>query len=354
MRLRTIVDNPTGRFYARVVISTPRRPLIAVLCAELTDRPPHLGPVEARADLRYTDAAGLADAVDGAQGLLLWDFFSTAVKDVWDRAAELQWIHVAAAGVDKLLFDDLVESDVVVTNARGVFDRPIAEFVLGSILARAKRLHESRELQRERRWQHRETESIAGQRALVVGTGAIGREIARLLSAVGMEVRGAGRTARSGDPDFGTVVASDKLAEHVGDVDHLVVVAPLTDQTRDLLDAEVFAAMKPTAHVVNVGRGATVDEEALLSALRAGQIAAASLDVFVTEPLPEDSPMWSTPGVVVSPHLAGDAQGWLDTLAHQFADNALRWLDGRPLLNVVDKQLGFVPASPGSRPTEGT
>lgn len=331
-----------------------RRPVIAVLCADKDDRPPHLSPVLSRADVRFTDATGLAEAVAGAQALFLWDFFSTAVKDVWGSADELQWIHVAAAGVDKLLFDDLVASDVVVTNARGVFDRPMAEFVLASILARAKRLHESHDLQRERSWQHRETDSIRGQRAVVVGTGAIGRETARLLSVVGMSVRGVGRSARSGDPDFGDVVASSELAEHVGDADHVVVTAPLTDQTRRLLDARVFAAMKPSAHLVNVGRGPIVDEEALLTALRGGQIAAASLDVFVDEPLAEDSPMWTTPGLVVSPHLSGDAQGWLDTLAHQFVDNALRWLDGKELLNVVDKRLGFVPSAPDARRKEQT
>lgn len=329
-----------------------RRPVIAVLCSAADDRPSHLAPVEERADLRYTDAAGLADAVDGAQALFLWDFFSTAVKDVWDRASELEWVHVAAAGVDKLLFDELVESDVVVTNARGVFDRPIAEFVLASILALAKRLHESHDLQRQKVWEHRETESINGQHALIIGTGAIGRETARLLSAVGMSVQGAGRTARTDDPDFGDVVASSQLAEHVGDADHVVVAAPLTEQTRQLLDDAVFAAMKPSAHLVNISRGAIIDEDALVHALDTGEIAAASLDVFAVEPLPEDSALWSTPGVVVSPHLSGDAHGWLDTLARQFVDNALHWLDGEELDNVVDKRLGFVPSSPGATQKE--
>ena len=327
--------------------------MITVLCAEQGDRPPHLGPLAARADLRYTDAAGLGEAVEGAQALFLWDFFSTAVKDVWDRADRLEWIHVAAAGVDTLLFDDLVDSEVVVTNARGIFDRPIAEFVLGSVLARAKLIHESHDLQQRKVWRHRETETIAGQHALVVGTGAIGRETARLLSAAGMTVTGAGRTARTDDPDFGTVVASSALAEYVADVDHLVVVAPLTDQTRGLVNAEVLAAMKPSAHVINVGRGPLIDEAALLEALGSGRIAAASLDVFATEPLPEDSPLWTTPGVVVSPHLAGDASGWLDALARQFVDNALRWLDGEPLVNVVDKALGFVPATGPQRTAAG-
>ena len=160
---------------------TDRRPVVAVLCARADDRPPHLEPVEELTEVRYTDADGLADAIDGAEALLLWDFFSPAVARVWGKAGALRWIHVPAAGVDALLFDELVASDVVVTNARGVFDRPMAEFVLAAILARAKRLHASLDLQHERSWRHRETESIAGTNALVVGTGAIGREIARLV-----------------------------------------------------------------------------------------------------------------------------------------------------------------------------
>ncbi|CAN5343472.1 D-2-hydroxyacid dehydrogenase [soil metagenome] len=327
------------------------KPVITVLCAHADDRPPHLTPVEARAEVRYTDAAGLADAVQGAGALLLWDFFSTAVEDVWSQADALRWIHVAAAGVDKLLFDDLVESDVLLTNARGVFDRPIAEFVLASILAQVKGLYASHDLQRERRWRHRETATINGTNALVVGTGAIGRETARLLTAVGMNVRGAGRTARSGDRDFGDVVASDELAAHVGWADHVVLATPLTDQTRGLVDGSVLAAMKPSAHLINIARGGVVDEPALIRALTGGEIAAASLDVFATEPLPADHPLWSLSGMVVTPHMAGDAAGWLDTLAQQFVDNAMRWLDGKQLFNVVDPRLGFVPAGPQEEAT---
>jgi phosphoglycerate dehydrogenase-like enzyme len=330
------------------VSRSDRRPVVAVLCARADDRPPHLEQVEAVAEVRYTDADGLAEAIDGAEALLLWDFFSPALAQVWDRAGALRWIHVPAAGVDALLFGELVASDVVVTNARGVFDRPMAEYVLAAILARAKGLHESYDLQRERSWQHRETETIAGTNALVVGTGAIGREIARLLIAVGMRVRGAGRTARSGDPDFGTVMSSAELPEHVGWADHVVLAVPLTDQTRGLVDEAVLAAMRPDAHLVNVARGSVVDEPALIRALSAGRPAAATLDVFVNEPLPADNPLWSLPGVVVTPHMAGDAAGWVDTLAEQFVDNALRWLDGRDLVNVVDKRLGFVPAGPAA------
>ncbi len=322
--------------------SPDRRPVIAVLCATQGDRPGHMGPVESRAEVRYTDTDGLAEAITGADALLLWDFFSTAVRDVWDHADRLTWIHVAAAGVDKLLFPELVESRVTVTNARGVFDRPIAEFVLALILARAKDLPTSYRLQGAGSWRHRESAGINGTNAFIVGTGAIGRETARLLRAVGMNVRGAGRTARSGDPDFGDVVASEALAEYVGWADHVVVVAPLTDKTRGLIDEKVLTAMKPSAHLVNVGRGPTVDEPALVRALDGGQIAAASLDVFAVEPLPDESPLWSMANVVVTPHMSGDAGGWLDTLAEQFVDNAHRWLDGGELTNVVDKRLGFV------------
>jgi phosphoglycerate dehydrogenase-like enzyme len=318
-------------------------PVIAVLCAREGRRPPHMHAVEKRATVRYCDADSLPTAVAGAHALFLWDYFSTAVRDVWDLADALDWIHVAAAGVDKLLFDELVASDVTVTNARGVFDRPIAEFVLGSVLAFAKGLHRSHDLQLAREWRHRETLTVAGTTALVVGTGGIGREIARLLHAIGMDVRGAGRTARTGDPDFGTVVATDQLPAHVGWADHVVLAAPLTPATRGLIDATVLAAMKRRAHLVNVGRGPCVVEADLIEALRRGQIAAASLDVFATEPLPPDHPLWSTPGVVVSAHMSGDTVGWTDTLAHQFVDNAARWLAGEDLVNVVDKRLGYVP-----------
>jgi len=305
-----------------------------------------MGPIEHRMAVRYTDVAGLAQAIEGADALFLWDFFSTAVRDVWDRADRLRWIHVAAAGVDKLLFDELAASQVTVTNARGVFDRPMAEFVLMSILAHAKDAHRSHDLQLARQWQHRETDTVAGRTALVVGTGAIGRETARLLRAVGLHVLGAGRTARDGDPDFGSIVASSDLASHVGSADYLVIVAPLTDQTRGLVNARVFRAMKPTAYLVNVGRGPCVVEADLLAALGQGQIAGAALDVFETEPLPPDHPLWSTRGVTISPHLSGDAAGWIDALAGQFVANAERFLDGQPLVNVVDKQLGFAAPAP--------
>ena len=315
------------------------KPVVAVLYKD--HLPPGMEDVEAAAEVRYATADQLAEALDGAQVLFLWDFFSSALEDAWHAAGSLEWIHVAAAGVDKLLFQDLRDSGVVVTNARGIFDRPIAEFVLAGMLAFAKDLPGLLSLQRERTWQHRETERLESGRALIVGTGAIGREIARVLKALGLQVAGAGRTARSDDVDFGDVYASSELAAVVGDFDWVVMVAPLTEETMHLVDAAVLQAMKPTARLVNVGRGACVDTDALVAALQSGAIAGAALDVFETEPLPADHALWAMDNVIISPHLSGDARGWLPQLAGQFADNFDRYIRQQPLENMIDKTLGF-------------
>jgi len=328
-------------------VMSAKRPILVVLYKD--DLPDCMQLVEGAAEVRYTHAAELADALPGADALLLWDFFSSAVEEVWEHADSLKWIHVAAAGVDKLLFDSLRNSDVVVTNSRGIFDRPIAEFVLGSILALAKDIPGSLRRQQSGIWQHRETERIDGTNAMIVGTGSIGRETARLLAAVGMRVEGVGRTARVGDPDFGIVHASNRLAEVIPDSDYVVLIAPLTEETRDLVDETVLRAMKPTARLINVGRGELVDDVALIDALDRGGISAAALDVFSTEPLPTTSPLWQMENVLISAHLSGDAAGWLHRLSVLFADNLDRYVHGGKLLNVVDKKLGFVPGrQPGA------
>jgi phosphoglycerate dehydrogenase-like enzyme len=251
-------------------------------------------------------------------------------------------VHIASAGVDRLLFPALVEGDTIVTNSRGVFDEPIAEYVLGLVLAFAKDLPATLRLQAERRWRHRETERVTGARALVVGTGPIGRAIGRRLTAAGLAVTGAGRTARRADPDLGTVLPMERLDEALAEADYVVLAAPLTDLTRDMIDAAALARMRPSARLINVGRGGLVVEKALVDALSEGRIAGAALDVFATEPLPESSPLWTLPNVLISPHMAGDTVGWHDELAELFLDNLGRYRDGRPLVNVVDKKLGYV------------
>lgn len=315
---------------------------VAVLCGE--HEPPGMETVEEAAEVRYTKAAGLPAALQGADVLFVWDFLSTALPRAWRAADRLRWVHIAAAGVDPVLFPEMVSSPVVLTNSRGVFDRPIAEYVLGLVLAFAKDLPVTLDLQRHRSWRHRETERIDGRRALVVGTGSIGRAIGRLLYAAGMTVDGVGRTPRAVDPDYGQIHGSDELPDLLPHYDYVIVSAPLTEQTRHMFDAGAFRRMKPTASFINVGRGPIVVEEDLIAALRGGTIAGAALDVFTEEPLPPTHPLWQAPNVVISPHMSGDFVGWLDTLAEIFRENFRRWLTGDRLLNVVDKELGYVSA----------
>ncbi|NDK32692.1 D-2-hydroxyacid dehydrogenase [Nesterenkonia haasae] len=323
------------------------RPVITVLRPSDPDspayEPPGLDQISDRAEIRLTDAEHIVDDIAGADALFLWDFFSGALQEAWSAADRLTWIHVAAAGVDKLLFDELNDSDVTVTNAQGIFDRPIAEWVLGAVLAHAKDFGGNYRLKTTKTWDHRETKRAQGARAMVIGTGAIGREIARLLSAVGIEVTGAGRTERDEDQDFGVVVPSATLEEHFGDYDIIVNAAPLTPATTHLIGPTTLAAVKTGAHLINIGRGASVNEDALITALREGPLGYASLDVFEQEPLPQDSELWELDNVMIAAHMSGDVHGWRDSLAELFIDNAQRWLDGRDLLNVVDKDKGYVP-----------
>ncbi|MCQ4117675.1 D-2-hydroxyacid dehydrogenase [Rhodococcus tibetensis] len=321
-----------------------RKPIVAVLHAQVLPSDELMAPVNSRAEVRYTDEAGLARALDGADVLFLYDFLTDAVPGAWHAAASLQWLHIAAAGVDPVMFPEARDSDVTITNSRGVFDGAIAEYVLAQILSFAKDLPESLRLQQSHTWKHRESERIAGRTALIVGTGPIGRAVARLLHAVGMNVRGSGRLARETDPDFGVVTSADDLPEQLADADYVIAVAPLTEQTRHMFCAETFAAMKPGARFVNVGRGELVRTDDLVEALRSGTIAGAALDVFDTEPLSADHPLWDMPNVSITPHNSGDFAGWRDALITVFTDNFERWVAGHPLENVVDKHLGYVPS----------
>ena len=308
------------------------------------DTPPGLESRIRDARLRLAStAAELAGALPGSDVLLTWDFTSDAVREVWtgEGTADLRWVHTASAGVDRVAFPELLASPVVLTNSRGVFDRPMAEFVLGAVLAFAKDTARSLALQRERTWRHRETETVAGTVATVVGSGPIGHAIADLLGAVGMTVRLVGRRAADG------VHAFDELPGLLPDTDHLVLAAPLTDATRGMLHSGTIALLPERARVVNVGRGPLIVQDDLAEALRTGRIAGAALDVFETEPLPAGSPLWAMENVLISPHMSGDVVGWKGMLVDLFADNLARYRDGSELRNVVDKERGYVSTATG-------
>ncbi|MGW2457942.1 D-2-hydroxyacid dehydrogenase [Streptomyces argyrophyllae] len=314
---------------------TPTLPTVLVLDA---DPPPRLGRLTGRARILRTDAAHLAERLPGADVLLVWDFTSHAVRRAWPgEGPRPRWVHTASAGVDHLMCPELAASDTVVTNARGIFDQPVAEYVAALVLAAAKDLPRTLELQRERVWRHRETRRVAGTRACVVGSGPIGRAIVRTLKALGVTTALVGRVPRIG------VHGPDDLDRLISRADWVIAAAPLTERTYRMFDAHRFGVMQPSAFFVNVGRGDLVDEEALARALARRWIAGAALDVFTTEPLPGDSPLWGLPGLVVSPHMSGDTVGWRDELGAQFVELYERWAAGRSLPNVVDKTRGYVP-----------
>lgn len=312
-------------------------PVVVIVTAPGETSPPGIDAIRERADVRLvSDRDGLERSLPGAEVMLVLDFRSPIVREAWPKASDVEWVHAASAGVDVIAFPDLAHDEsVTVTNARGVFDRPIAEWVAGVALLFAKDLHTTLALQQDRTWRHRESEVLAGTRATIVGAGGIGRAIARQLTALGIDVEGVARSPRD-DPDLGRVHPATDLPGVLSDADWVVLAVPLTADTRGMIGSLELAAMRPTARLINVARGEIVDQAALVEALRTGGIAGAALDVFEEEPLPEDHPLWAMDEVVVSPHMSGDFVGWRDTLAEQFVDNLDRWRAGEPLENVVD------------------
>ena len=263
-------------------------------------------------------------------------------------ARRLRWIHVSSAGVGSLLFPALAGSDVVLTNGRGLHAVSMAEHALGLMLAFARKLHLARDLQRERRWAQVElwTEpppfgQLSGGTLGLVGLGVVGSALAERAAALGLRVI-AVRPHPAPDPrpaheQWGLV----RLPELLERVDWVVLAAPHTGATRGLIGAAELARMRPGAVLVNLGRGALVDEPALVAALRAGRIGGAALDVVRGEPLSPDSPLWDLPNVILTPHIGGLGPGYWERAVEQFAANLERFLSGRPLLNVVDRQAGY-------------
>ncbi len=316
--------------------------IVTVLTAPGEPEPPGMDALRARAEVRFAyDKASLQETLPGTDVLLVTDFRTKALAAAWPEANKLQWIHTASTGVDALMFPALTEGPVIVSNASGTFDHAIAEYVLCTVLMFAKDFHNSVRLQLQHRWQHRSTERIDGKRVLVVGAGSIGREIARMLNAVGMEVHGIARTERAHDPDFVTVRSNKELHVELARADYVVIATPLTPQTQGMFDSVAFKAMRTSARLINIGRGPIVNTADLVTALREGEIAGAGLDVFEQEPLPESHPLWDMDNVIMTAHMAGDAVGWQQALIDQFIENFDGWLAGKEIFNQVNKKLGY-------------
>lgn len=313
------------------------KPRIVVLNAPDDERLPGLDALAGDADVeQVAQENALTSSLPQADILVVTDFRSDLMQRVWHHQNHIRWVHATSAGIDALRFEPLWSSDVTITNARGVFDRGIAEYVLGSVLFFAKDTLGNLRHQRAHRWAHRETPLIRDQRALIVGAGSIGHEVATLLGAAGMRVTGVARSARE-DPIFETIHAQEELPELLPEANYVVITAPLTEQTRGLFDAEMLARIPDSAYLINVGRGAIVRTEALVEALKGKALAGAALDVFEQEPLPADHPLWDMPQVMISAHMAGDFQGWREALGEQFVENFRRWQRGETLHNRVQR-----------------
>jgi phosphoglycerate dehydrogenase-like enzyme len=265
--------------------------------------------------------------------------------EVFAAAGQLQWVHSLSAGVEKLLFPAFAESAVPLTNARGVFKRSLAEFVVLGMLYFTKRVRRLVDSQRASKWDGFSTEFINNKVMGIVGYGEIGRECALLAKPLGVKIYATRRNPERSatDPLLDKIFGADKMAEMLGEIDVLVAAAPLTPETHHLISDAAFEAMKPTGIVMNVGRGPVIDEAALIGALQTKRIAGAALDVFEEEPLPGDSPLWAMENVLISPHCTDRTVNpdWLDLSMQCFVENFWRFTKGQALENVVDKKAGY-------------
>jgi glyoxylate/hydroxypyruvate reductase len=320
------VDPRVSVLYAPDLLPEPRHP------ADHTGTPRSLSAADAG---RWSRLRAQAD--------VSFDFDWQDPAGMPGNCPRLRWVQGTSAGIGGFLErTGLAGADLVFTTAAGVHATPLAEFALLGLLYFAKGMPQLAEWQAERRWQRHATAQVAGSRALVVGLGSIGREVARLLSCAGVEVWGAGRPGHGHDvPGVVRCVGSDQLTAVLPDVDALILACPLTAQTRGLIGARELGLMRPGAVIVNVSRGAVIDEDAMIAALRGGRLGGAFLDVFAAEPLPAGSPLWDMPGVVISPHSASTLAHENELITDLFCDNLQRWLSGRPLRNVYDRAAGY-------------
>jgi glyoxylate/hydroxypyruvate reductase A len=281
------------------------------------------------------------ELLDSAE--ILFDFGPLELAPTLASRPRLRWIQGTSAGVGRLVERvGLGGSPVVVTTASGVHARPLAEFALLAMLMFGKDVLRLVEEQRAHRWERHAGEEVRGKVVCVVGLGKIGREVARLAGALDARVVGTVRVPagrRAEDLDVERLLPAEGLDELLPGADVIVLTAPHTDATTQLLDRRRLALLKPGAILVNVARGDCVDETALVEALREGRLRGAALDVFAEEPLPADSPLWDLPNVYVSPHSASTVAAENGRIVELFKDNLRRYLDGRPLLNVLDKEL---------------
>ncbi|HUD98404.1 MAG TPA: D-2-hydroxyacid dehydrogenase [Bryobacteraceae bacterium] len=271
-----------------------------------------------------------ADAAPEADVILNWTGSRELLRQVWRMAPRVHWIHARSAGLDEVLFPELIESPVPLTNARGVFSEILGEFVIAAVLFFAKGLRRMVRSQEAGVWDQFDTIEVAGQTMGVMGMGDIGNAAARRAEAMGMRVMGLGRAD-----------GRERKRDLLAGADYVVLSLPLTPETRGIIGEAELRAMKPAAVLINVGRGPLVDEAALIAALRERRIGGAAVDVFNQEPLPAGHPYFALDNLLLSAHAADHTPDWQQRAMQLFLENFERYKKGEPLRNVVDKRRGY-------------
>lgn len=288
------------------------------------------------------DVATCAQAAKDAAVILQWSGTRELLRALFGMCKKVRWIHSKAAGLDNLLFPELVESEVLLTNGRGVFSMSLGEFVLAAILYFAKDLRRMIRNQIAAVWEPFDVEEISGQTVGILGYGDIGRAVASRVHAMGMRVLATKRhIPGSADPLVERFYKPEERREMMARCDYIVATAPLTTETRHMISDVEFAVMKSTAVVINVGRGPVIDEAALLRALTTKRIKGAGLDVFEHEPLPPGNLLYKLENVLLSPHCADHTADWQDQAMRFFLTQYARFEKGEPLKNIVNKRLGY-------------
>lgn len=295
---------------------------------------------EPNVNIIVTDEKNALEHMPSCHILVTWGWAET--RHLYQAAPHLEWVHTLSAGVEKLLFPEIQAADTILTNSKGIHGIPVSEHVLAMMLAFSRGLTVSIRQQEAKQWRRMPTNELHDHTLAIVGLGSIGREIAKKAKALGM-------TVIASKQELTTELFVDKLYPPDGDsllemlaaADFVVIALPLTENTRHLIGLKQFSAMKRSAYLFNIARGTVITESDLITALEQKLIAGAGLDVFDIEPLPESNPLWDMPNVIITPHVAALSPAYLDRAIKLFADNLTRFIQGRDMINVVDKLKGY-------------
>ena len=287
-------------------------------------------------------AEALNESASKAEVILYWSGSRDLLRAAFLASDKARWVHSRSAGLDHILFPELVQSDIPLTNGSGVFSPSLGEFALAAILYFAKDFRRMLRNQEAGRWEQFDVEEIAGQTVGIIGYGDIGRAVASRVHAMGMQVLATKRhPPAEADPLVTQFFKTSELNAMLGLCDYVVAATPLTAETRHMISDAAFAAMKANAVVINIGRGPVIDQAAMVRALAEKRIKGAGLDVFEQEPIPAGDPIWKLENVLISPHCADHTKDWLDDAMRFFLTQYERFANGQALENVVEKHLGY-------------